>query len=175
MFAVNRWDRLLLAGVAALVVSLSALLYARFLTQPRQLWTNSTHDRNAHYLTALTMAEAVRHGRPYVLLREVNGARVWGPLHGLLAAAVLAVGGFDYRLAVLPSLAGWVATALFAFLAARRAAPRYGNLAGLAALLLVLAGPAHRGYATDIMLESLGACLSLAVLYFYLVTVQEEK
>jgi len=48
---------------------------------------------------------------------------VWGPLHMTLAAVALLVGGFDYRIAVLPSLAGWIATAIFAFLAARRAAP----------------------------------------------------
>jgi hypothetical protein len=88
---------------------------------------------------------------------------------------VLAVGGPDYRLAVLPSLAAWAGTALFAFLAARRAVPRGGNLAGLTAALFVLASPAHQAFATDIMLESLGACLSLAALYAYLVAVQERS
>src|SRR5262249_51747094 len=52
---------------------------------------------------------------------------------------------------------------------------RYGNLAGLAALLFVLGGPVHRGYATDIMLESLGAGLTLATLWCYLVAVQDRS
>ena len=100
---------------------------------------------------------------------------MWGPLHPLLVGLVLAIGGLDYRLAVLPSLTAWVGTALFAFLAARRAVPQGGNLAGLAAALFVLASPAHQAFATDIMLESLGACLSLAALYACLVAVQERS
>jgi hypothetical protein len=81
-----------------------------------------------------------------------------------MVATTQFIGGPDYRLAVLPSLSGWVGTAVFGFLAARRMVPRGGNLAGLLAGLLILASPAHRGFATDIMLESMGACLSLVAL-----------
>ena len=97
------------------------------------------------------------------------------PLHPLIVGIVLAVGGLDYRWAVLPSLAGWVGTALFGFLAARRAAGSDGTWAGLVAALFILGSPAHRAFATDIMLESLGACLTLLVLYLYLVVRQEPS
>src|SRR5262249_28129643 len=56
---------------------------------------------------------------------------------------------------------------------ARRVVPRGGNLAGIVALLFLSASPTHRVFATDIMLESLGAGLSLVVLYLYLRTVQQ--
>jgi hypothetical protein len=164
---------LLPALVGGLAVLLAAALYVRFLGVHRYLWDSGTHDRNAHYLYSLKLARDIRHGDLFRLLDHLNQAWVWPPLYGLLAAGVLVAGGPDYRLAVLPSLAGWVGTAVVGFLLARRALPRGGNLAGLVAALFTLASPAHRAYATDIMLESLGACLTLAVLYFYLVAVQD--
>ena len=97
---------------------------------------------------------------------------MWPPLHGVLAAAVLLAAGPDYRWAVLPSLAGWAAAVFFACLSARRAVRRGRDLAGLVAALFVLVSPAYRAYATDVMLESLGAGLSMAALYCYLTTVQ---
>ena len=39
--------------------------------------------------------------------------------------------------------------------------------------MFILASPAHRAFGTDIMLESLGGCLSIMVLYFYLAAVQD--
>src|SRR5262249_23739164 len=42
-----------------------------------------------------------------------------------------------------------------------------------ATALFVAASPSHRAFATDIMLESTGAFLTLAVLYCYLVAVQD--
>jgi hypothetical protein len=159
----------LVLGVA---LALAGLTYTRFLEVDRHLWTGGGHDRNAHYLYALKLATDVRGGKVLRLLADLNEGRIWPPLHGVLAGAVLLVGGLDYRLAVLPSLAGWVGAALFAFLLARRAVRRGGNLAGLAAAVFVLASPSHHAYATDVMLESLGACLSLSALYFYLATVQ---
>jgi hypothetical protein len=161
--------------VLGVAVVLAWITYARFRELDRYLWTNSTHDRNAHYLYALRLATDARAGQVFRLLDDLNQARVWPPLHGVLAAVVLIVGGLDYRLAVLPSLAGWVGTVVFAFLLARRAVPRGGNWAGLVAAVFVLASPSHRAYATDVMLESLGACLSLACLYCYLVAVQSRS
>jgi hypothetical protein len=154
---------------------LAALAYTRFLDAARHLWTSGIHDRNAHYWLGLSFGLDFRNGDLLHFFHDLHAARVWGPLHPLLVGVVLAIGGPDYRLAVLPSLAAWVGTALFAFLAARRAVPRGGNLAGLAAALFVLASPAHQAFATDIMLESLGACLSLAALYACLVAVQERS
>ena len=103
---------------------------------------------------------------------ELDSARMWPPLHGVLAAAVLLAAGPDYRWAVLPSVVGWVAAVFFACLSARRAVRRGRDLAGLVAALFVLVSPAYRAYATDVMLESLGTGLSMAALYCYLTTVQ---
>jgi len=153
-------------------LALAGCLYARFLRVDRALWYNPYHDRNAHYLYSLKLATDVQNGRILQLLHDLNEARIWPPLHGIAAATVLLIGGRDYRLAVLPGLAGWVMMVLLGFLVARRAAPRGGTLAGLVAASFLAASPAHRAYATDIMLESLGAALSLLALYCYLLAVQ---
>jgi hypothetical protein len=161
--------------VLALASVAGWLAYRHFLDTPRALWWSCTHDRNAHYCQGLSFGLSIRNADIPQFVREFDGARVWGPLHGLLQGAVLAVGGPDYRLAVIPSLTAWVLAALFAFLAARRAAGPGRTVAGLAAALFVLSSPAHQAFATDIMIESLGACLSLMVLYLYLVAVQERS
>jgi hypothetical protein len=168
-------DRVVLLAVLGAAIVLAGVIYQQFLGVHRSLWTDGIHDRNAHYLYTLRLATDVRQGRLLRLLVDLDSARVWPPLHGVLSAAVLVVGGLDYRLAVLPSLVAWVGTVVFGFLVARRAVPRGGNLAGLVAVLFIAASPAHRAYATDIMLESTGACLSLAVLYCYLVAIQDRS
>jgi hypothetical protein len=160
--------------VVLLAVILAALTYRDFLGVHRHLWDNATHDRNAHYLYALRLTTDVEQFRVGRLLYDLDSARVWPPLHGILAAAAMLVGGRDYRVAVLPNLVAWVGTVVFAFLAARRATRCGGWVAGLVAALFVAASPAHRAYATDVMLESLGACLTLAVMYCYLVAVQSD-
>lgn len=153
---------------------LAGIVYGHFLRTAQGLWYSPTHDRNAHLWFGLSLAIDIRTLDLPHFLKDLHGARIWGPLHPLLLGVVLAVGGPDERLAVLPSLACWVGSALFAFLAARRAVSRGGNLAGFVAALFVLASPAHRALAADIMLESLGACLSLGVLYFYQRACQER-
>lgn len=166
-----------LAPVLVLIATsaVAAVEYGRFLEVHRHLWSGALHDRNAHYQSALSLALDLRQGNVGQFLHDFDGIRVWPPLHALLAAAVLTIGGPDYRLAVLPSLAAWIGTVLLSFLTARRAAPRGGNLAGGVAALLILTSAAHRAFATDVMLESLGACLTLLVLYLYLVTVQSTS
>lgn len=151
------------------------LAYGQFQEGHRHLWSSLPHDRSAHYTRALSVAMDLRQGNLAHLIHDIDSSRNWGPLHGVLAGVVLAIGGLDYRLAVLPSLLAWIGCAVFAFLVARRAVPRGGNLAGIVAALFVLASPAHHAFATDIMLESLGACLSMAALYWYLVAVQDHS
>src|SRR5262249_40396445 len=157
--------RLTLGVVIGTTLVLAGQLYGHFLATHRHLWDSGTHDRNAHYLYVLRLATDVRQGEVLRLLEDLNSTRVWPPLQGVVGAAVLLVGGLDYRLAVLPSLAGWVATVVFGFLCARRAVRHGGNLAGFVAAVFILASPGHRAFATDVMLESLGAGLTLAVLY----------
>ena len=159
-------------AVLGMAIALAALTYQQFLAVDRHLWDNSTHDRNAHYLYSLRLATDAQNLRVFSFLDDINQARVWPPLQGLATACVLLVGGLDYRLAVLPSLAAWVGTVFFSYLLAKRAVPQGGVLAGLVAALFIVASPAHRAFATDIMLESGGACLTLVVLYAYLILVQ---
>lgn len=166
------WDVLPAALVVTFATAAAATAYAHFRQAPRQLWTSAIHDRNAHYWLGLNFALDFRRADVVHFVSDLDAARVWPPLHALLVGGVLAVAGPDYRLAVLPSLAAWGVTALVAFLLARRLSPRGGDLAGALAALFVLASPAHRAFATDVMLESLGACLTLATLYAAVVLAQ---
>ncbi|MEO5720378.1 MAG: hypothetical protein ABIR71_02780 [Chthoniobacterales bacterium] len=163
-----RWNRICLALVLSATLGLAAFHYAQFRQNPRPRWNGLVHDRSGHYQFAQDLARAVRQANPVAFFTALEKAKVWPPVHGLCAAAVLAVGGLDYRLAVLPSLAGWVATAVFGFLLARRCSVAHGNLAGFIAAAMVLASPAVRSYGLDIMLESLGAALTLCVLHLFL-------
>src|SRR5437016_5697519 len=137
------WGPLL---VACAGIVLALLAYSRFLEVAPHLWTSGIHDRNAHYWLGLGFALDFRHLDLVHFMGDLHAARVWTPLHALLVGLVLGVGGPDYRLAVLPSLVAWVGTAVFAFLIARRAVSRGGDLAGLAAAAFVLASPAHQAF-----------------------------
>lgn len=154
-------------------VTLAAVSYLQYLEISRLRWAGMAEDRNAHYLFGLNLAFDIRQWDVKNLLSDLDGARVWPPLHGILVAIALLAGGLDHRIAVLPSLVGWTGTVVLGFLVARRAVHRGGNFAGVVAAIFIVASPAHRVFATDVMLESLGACLSLLILYFYLVAAQE--
>lgn len=155
--------------VLAAVLAAAWYQYDAFLDVHRSLWYSTTHDRNGHYLLGLKLATDLQHGHLTRFLVDLDSARVWPPLHALMVAGVLLVGGVDYRLAVLPSLAGWVTCGIFAFLLVRRGVHDGCFAGGLIASLFVLASPSHRAFATDIMLESLGAGLTLVVIYAYAV------
>ncbi|MBM4071496.1 MAG: hypothetical protein FJ271_21555 [Planctomycetes bacterium] len=166
------WAAWLVVGVA---VAFAGIAYTLFLDHPRSLWGYGPHDRNYHYLTGLNFGLGLRQFDVAHLRQTIDKQRTWGVLHGMLLGTILAVTGPDFRVGILPSLAGWIGTAVFAFLAARRLCQRGGNLAGFVAALFVLTSPGHQAFATESMLESLGACLSLAVLHRYLVAVQEPS
>ncbi len=158
---------LLSAAVAALILLSAALLYWQFLPTASALWYTCGHDRNGHYLRGQRMAFAMRHGDVGGVIAEVHSATIWPPLHPLLTGPFLAVGGIDYRVAVLPNVAAWAVACWFVFVLAGRLVPTRKELAGCVALVLALASPAYRAFATDIMLESFGAALTLGALYFY--------
>lgn len=168
-----RFGNVIFAVVLAVALGLAAFQYAQFWENARPRWHGLVHDRSGHYQFAQELALAIRHGQPVAFFSTLEKAKVWPPVHGLLAAGVLAVGGIDFRLAVLPSLLGWIATAVFGFLLARRATSSNGNAAGIIAATMILASPALRAYALDIMLESLGAALTLMAIYFYAVAREE--
>lgn len=152
----------------------AAMVYAGFWQHSRELWWWITHDRHTHYTFGLELALDLRTFDLPRFLHDFDGIRVWGPLHPVLVALLELVAGPDQRLAVLPSLGGWVLAMFCAYLLPRRMLPAGGDSAGLLAAFLVALSPAHRAFATDVMYESLGAGLSLAVLYLYLATVQEQ-
>jgi len=161
----RRWWTPWLVAILALAAALAEL--TRFWPIARSLWTEIVHDRNSHYAFAQDLALALREADLVGFFASLDKAKTWPPLHPLIDGTLLALIGPDYRLAVLPSLFAWAATALLAFLIARRIAPCHGDAAGAIAAAFVLSSPAHRLYAVDVMLESLGAALTLAVLYAY--------
>ncbi len=168
---IEQWMPWLVALAAA---GCAAYLYARFLQSPRLLYDDAIHDRNTHLYSGLCLAMDARLGDFRHLFPDLDSFRTWPPLQGVLVGAALLLGGGDERVAVLPSLGAWAGAGLFAFLLARRCSARCGTVAGLVAALFVLVSPAQRAYATDVMIESLGACLSVACLYFYVTAIQDR-
>jgi hypothetical protein len=163
------------AAVLLLVaVALAAWLYADFLADARLLWRGLDHDRNGHFHFGVSLAVDLRSGDIAALVTDLNRATGWPPVHGILLALVLLVGGIDERLGVLPSLAGWVITLVAGALAARRLMPRAADgaiapaIAAAIALVFIAASPGLREYALEVMLESLGAALTTLGLYLYL-------
>ncbi len=170
-----RRDGWLLGLVLASALALVALELLRFLAQPLAGWEGLSHDRNYHYMAAQRLAVDLVNLDPLAWLRDIERFRMWPPLHGLLASAPIALAGIDFRAAIAPSLLGFAATIVFGFLAARRAAPRFGSAAGLVSAVFIAASPAHQRFAADVMLESLGAGLTLACLYFFLGLLEETR
>ena len=162
---------------AILIIALGAgvTCHIGFLAHPRTLWNGIAHDRNGHYDFALDLALAIRQGDVLRFFKTVEKASVWPPIHGLATAVMMAVGGLDYRVAVQSSVAGWLMTAWFAYLLARRICVRGGDAAGAIAAVMILASPGYRAYAEDIMLESLGAGLTMLVLYAYAAARQDQS
>ena len=161
---------LIFGGLLILTLILSIRLYARYLPGSRGQWVVLMHDRNAHLLQSMVLALDLRYLDLVNFISDLNRARVYPPLFGMLAAPFLAVGGFDYHLAALVSLAGWIVTVYLVFLLTRELAPANRCTAALLAALFALRSPAHQAYATDIMLESVGACLTLFALYLYILS-----
>ena len=103
---------------------------------------------------------------------------MWPPLHGLVLAAVLLIGGIDHRLGIVPSLIGWTLTITLVGVIARDMLEQrarngeqgdraLGIAAAAIAVTLAIASPAFRLLAADVMLECLGAALTAAALWAY--------
>lgn len=159
-------------AVLGLVLAIGAVAFtthAAYRENFRVRWASAYHDRNAHYQAGLNIACELRQGHFLRALLDLDASSLgWPVLHPFCLAAVLTVAGPSPLAAVLPSLFGWGGSALLAFLIARRLGGDYGAVGGLLAAALFLASPALRALATDVMLESLGLCLTLAALYAYL-------
>ncbi len=164
------FDRALAALLAAAAAGFAVYLFAAYAAEPDLLWRGFYHDRNSHFSFGLELALAVRTFDPVWFFAELEKAKVWPPFHGLVLSAVLAVGGPHHRLAILPSLAGWVMTVVFVWLIVRRmfTARIVGIFAAAVAVILTAASPILRMISADVMLEGLGAGLSALALWAYL-------
>jgi hypothetical protein len=162
-------------AVLAAALASAALLYQDYARTARLHWWGPLHDRHAHLVSGMNLAMDVRTGEGVRFLHDLDKLRVWGPLDPLVEACVQLAAGPDYRLAVLPSLAAWVLTVVLGCLLARRLLPAGGAAAGLVAAAFIAASPAHRAFATDAMLESPGACLTLLCVYAYVLLVQDNR
>lgn len=161
--------------IGAAALGLAAWQFDFFWRHADRLWFWPTHDRSCHYYLGLSLATSVKSFDLGQLGYDLDsGGRTWGMLHAILVGIVQLFAGGDYRWAVLPSLGGWIASSVLMFLVGRRLVPKTGCAAGITATLFFLASPAYRAFSTDIMLECLGATLSLAVLLRYLIAVQDD-
>jgi hypothetical protein len=143
--------------------------HAAYRNNLRARWTSPSHDRNAHYQAGLNVACELRNGHPIQAILDLDAASMgWPAFHPVCLAAVLTVAGPSPEAAVLPSLIGWCGATLFAFLIVRRLGGAHGVAGGFVAVALFLGSPALQALATDVMLESLGLCLTLAAIYCYL-------
>jgi hypothetical protein len=157
---------LLLVLVVA-VVALAA--HSAYRDNLRARWSSPSHDRNAHYQAGMNVACELRNGHLIQAILDLDaGSMAWPAFHPVCLAAVLTVAGPSPEAAVLPSLLGWCGATLFAFLIVRRLGGAYGAAGGLGAAALFLGSPALQALATDVMLESLGLCLTLAAIHCYL-------
>ncbi|MGH9548405.1 MAG: hypothetical protein ACRD3W_03480, partial [Terriglobales bacterium] len=87
-------------------LAIAGIMFADYYSTPDLLWRGYHHDRNSHFGFGLDLALAERTFDPAWFFSELDKAKVWPPLHGLVLSIVLLVGGIDHRLAILPSLAG---------------------------------------------------------------------
>ena len=155
--------------ILVLCLGAGVWLMTGFLAEPRGRWMGLTHDRSSHFDYGQNMAVALEHGNVFQFLNELAKGRAWPPLHGLLVAVAEILTGNDWRFAILPGIVGWMVMLFGIFLVSEMiAAPTgLGWAAGSIALVIAALSPAHRMFATDIMLESLGAGLTVAVLACY--------
>lgn len=126
------------------------------------------HDRGVHALAAIKLATSLRGGDLATFFSELLKPKLYPPLQAILGGLIALVAGPHCRVVALPSLLGWMAMIVFGCgIAYRTARPGTRLLAGFVAGAFMVASPAHRFYATDTMLESLGAGLTMAALFTY--------
>jgi len=163
-------DAVVVGVVVAIASIFAAAMLVAYAADPGALWHDLGHDRNGHFNYGLDLALSIKSFDVRDFLKQLEHAQVWPPLHGLVLACVMLVGCIDLRLAIVPSLIGWVCTIVLTFLIARHllADRLSGIVAGAIAVTFALASPAFRLITADVMLEGLGAALTAFCLYAYL-------
>lgn len=170
-----RHSRLPLSVVIAASLATALQLWLRYLPHWRQLWTDLIHDRTLHLDFGLSGASDLLHLRWYELARDLNAYRTWPPLHDcVMVGLTMLLTGLNPKAAVLPDLLCFAGTAIAAFLLTR-ALTDEGTLGGLVAAGLVLISPAMRAFATDVMIESAGACFTLVALCAAVRALQDDS
>lgn len=155
--------------VLVLCLCAAALLFHDFLTHARNLWVGLANDRNGHFGYGQDMAVALEHGDVPQFFAQLEKGKIWPPLHGLFVMVTQILSGNNWRLGVLPSLTGWFLVLWCVYFAAQKiAAPTgLGWAAGLVGLIFAALSPGGRIFATEVMLESLGAGLTMLVFACY--------
>jgi hypothetical protein len=150
----------------ALGIGLAAWLAWPVIVDPGLLWRDPYHDRNTHFSSGLTFALALRQGDAMAFVAELARPSVWPPLQALALGGWMAATGPDLRAAILPALAGWVATLVaLALLCGRAVAdPARAVLAAGIAVALAMTSPAFGLLGTDAMMEVPGAALTAFLL-----------
>ncbi|HVX85057.1 MAG TPA: hypothetical protein VH253_09595 [Phycisphaerae bacterium] len=143
-------------------------LYGAFLPTARSRWAWAMHDRGVHALAAIKIATSLRGGDLATFFSELLKPKLYPPLQAILGGLAAVIAGPHYRIVALPSLLGWMLMIVCGCgIAYRIARPSTRLLAGFIVAAFMVASPADRFYATDTMLESLGAGLTAAVLFCY--------
>ena len=133
------------------------------------LWSGATFDRVGHFSFGQELALAIRDLDPVWFFSVLEKAKVWPPVHGLVLASILTVGGVHHELGIVPSLFGWAATiVLVGVLAMKSFQDSFlGTVAAVFAVALTSASPVFRLFGTDVMLEGLGTALSALCLLLF--------
>jgi hypothetical protein len=161
---------LLVGVVVAIATIFAGAMFIDYAAEPARLWRDVHHDRNGHFNFGLDLVLALQAFDLVEFFKQIAHARIWPPVHGLVLAFTMLLGGIDLRLAIVPSLIGWVGTMALTFLIALRLFPDRltGVIAGAIALVFAFASPAFRLITADVMLEGLGAALTAFCFYAYL-------
>lgn len=173
--APTRADRRALWAVVALAAATALRLWLAYLPHWRQLWTDLIHDRTLHLDFGLSGASDLVHLRWIELARDVNAYRTWPPLHdGVMVGLTMLLSGMNPKAAVIPDLLCFVGTAVMAFVLVRALIDE-GTPGAVVAATLVLVSPAMRAFATDVMIESAGACFTLVALHAAVLAARDDS
>ena len=173
----RKFDTWLFAFVTLLAAIAAIGMFLGYYQHPEFLWRGDPSDRSSHFGLGLRLALALRNLDPAWFWYELEFAKLWPPVHGLILSVVLLAGGLDVRLGIIPNLIGWAATVSMTWVIARRffADQITSIVAASVAVIFALASPAFRLLATDVMLECLGSALTALSIYFYMRTYRQPQ